>query len=490
MAEIIGSILAADAEDLQQQCRQAAMAGADWLELRLDKIPLELNPADVLPQLRLPVLVACRTPRDGGYFHGTLEERRELLLQWLRAGVQGVDLEDWETWEPPALPSLRLRIRSHHNFKGVSANLPAIRDQLLAGGANLCKIVVTAHDLCDASPVLDLLGATDQEGTPTVAFAMGQQAWPTRVLACALGAPFAYASVSLGQQTAPGQVPVAELAGLYDVRRISASTGVYGVLGNPLGHSLSPLLHNRAFRKLEHDGIYLPFETSRPLDLLHMLSRRRLRGLSITAPHKGALIEACHELDAAAEQAGVINTLSFVAHGRVRGSNSDLVGVRDALLRAGLQPGDRGGGVVLGGGGAARAAALALRQLGLGVCIMPRSLEPVRRFAEAQGMQLARQDARLMDEIRPRVVVHATPVGGADSPGERPLPDWRIPAGTFVLDMNYRPRRTRLLADTEDAGGIPVPGLWMFLSQAREQVHLFTGRQLPVEVLAELCGEL
>jgi 3-dehydroquinate dehydratase/shikimate dehydrogenase len=377
-------------------------------------------------------------------------------------------------------------------------------------GADLAKIAVTAHDLADAAPVLDLLGQTDQDHTPTVAFAMGDDAWPTRVLACVYGAPYVYASVAPGLDTAPGQPTVAQLTGVFDVRRFSRSTAIYGVLGKPVAHSWSPELHNRVFRRLEFDAVYLPFATSHPAATVAMLSRCRLRGLSVTAPHKTVLLPQCQQVDEATAATGALNTLSFMAHGVVRGYNTDVLGVREAFLGAGLPTGPAPA-VVLGGGGAARAAALALSRLGMRVTMMPRSLEPVREFAKAHGFQLARLDAGLLGDLRPRAVVNATPVGGptAAAPGaaglgealdqrdaagggedgQRILPDWEIRPGTYVLDMVYQTRWTPLLRAVAGADGVPVFGVDMFLAQAREQVYHFTGRRLSIDVLAELVGQ-
>ena len=472
MPEVIASILAVSPAELLRRARWAAMAGAGWLEFRLDLLPSGTDPGAILAEVQLPVLVACRTKRDGGKYEGTPSDRHTLLQKWVDAGVQGLDLEEWETWVPENPGTLELMMRSHHNFVGIDDNLPAIRDRLLAMGANIAKIAVTAPDFADAGPVLDLLGSTDQSQTPTIAFAMGESAWPTRVLACVFGAPFVYASCGEGQETAPGQVPVALLTGIYDVRRFTGSTLIYGVLGNPAQHSWGPWLFNRAFRSLDHDGVYLPFTTSHPVATVNILPRRRLRGLSVTAPHKSTLQRLCHEVAPVVEQTGVLNTLTFQAHGSVVGHNTDVAGVREAFNRAGFEVGD-GNAVVLGGGGAARAAAVALSQLGLTTTIMPRTLTGIRDFARAQ----------------PRAVVNATPVGGPTDPDSRLLPDWNIPAGTFVLDMMYQnDGATTLLRDTAAAGGIPVEGLEMFLTQAREQLLLFTGRRLPTRELSAMVG--
>ncbi|MBL8754188.1 MAG: type I 3-dehydroquinate dehydratase [Planctomycetes bacterium] len=493
MARIIASVFAESREQVVQKAAAAAMAGADWLELRLDRWPHGQDLAATIAAVRLPVLVACRTPEDGGQFRGTLGERRELLSAALDGGASGIDLEGTETWNPPVgRTRLKLRIRSFHSFTGVPKELAAIRDRLHQTAGTVAKIVVTAHDLADAAPVLELLQATDQDEQPTVAFAMGRTAWPTRVLAAALDAPFVYGRVDDDTEpTAPGQPPIGLLAGLYRVRELSRQSAVFGLLGNPALHSAGPWLHNRALRRLGVDGVYLPFETSRPDAVLAMLPRRQLRGLSVTAPHKGALVAACARLSDEAESAEAVNTLVADGSGGFVGHLTDVVGVSGALAEAGVARGDGKVGVVFGSGGAARAAALALRQLGFATTVLGRSVEAMRPFAQRLGVTLGSLSERVLGELRPAVVVNATPVGsdGRDGPA-RLVPGWRPAAGTTVLDMVYRPAVTTLLADAAAAGAVVVPGLSMFLHQAAAQVRWFTGKELPVATLRSFLAGL
>jgi 3-dehydroquinate dehydratase / shikimate dehydrogenase len=494
MAKIIASVFARSREQVLRLASRAAMAGADWLELRLDHWPAGHDLAPVIAAVRLPVLVACRTPEDGGHFLGTLGERRELLAHALQAGAEGIDLEQWETWTPPkGLTGLQLSMRSFHSFTGVPKELAAIRDQLTQNPGTVAKIVVTAHDLADAAPVLELLAATNQRRQPVVAFAMGRTAWPTRVLAAAMGAPFVYGTVDEHEATAPGQPPVHLLSQLFRVHELSAATQWFGLLGNPASTSLGPWLHNRAFRRLSHDGVYLPFETSRPEAVFAMLPRPRLRGLSVTAPHKERMLEVCDEVGPAARALAATNTLVLDPAGRCVGHNTDVLGVASALREA-LDGGASAGepAAVLGAGGAARAAAWALRELGFDVTLLARSLEPARAFAREHGFRLGSLATNVLDEIAPKVVVQATPVGSTGHGGEpRLLPDWVPAPGTIVHDLVYRPHRTRLLADAEAAGARAVPGLEMFLHQAAAQLRLFVGRSLETAQLRSfLAGAL
>lgn len=491
MARIVASIFARSRKQVVRLGDVAAMQGADWLELRLDQWPRGEDLGPVLARVRLPVLVACRTPEDGGQFRGSLGERRELLTHALAAGAKGIDLEHWETWSPPAGQTrLSLRVRSFHSFTGVPKELAKRQQELHAQPGWIAKLVVTAHDLADALPVLELLRATDQERQPTVAFAMGRTAWPTRVLAAAMGAPFVYGSVEPDSATVPWQPPVALLQGLYRVQSLGPATRWCGLIGNPALSSLGPWLHNRAFRRLGFDGVYLPFETSRPEALLAALRLGPFGGLSVTAPHKPRLAAVCDRLSEAASAVGVVNTVVVDRDGRLVGHNTDVAGVTGALAAAGVVAGEGRHAAVLGAGGAARAGAFALLQLGFVVTVLGRTLEPVRAFAAAHGVRVGSLSEAVLDELQPAVVVQATPVGGIDRDvDERLVPGWVPAKGTVVLDMVYRPHRTRLLREVAAAGAVAVSGFEMFLCQAAEQVRSFTGKELPAAALrAFLAG--
>jgi 3-dehydroquinate dehydratase/shikimate dehydrogenase len=296
------------------------------------------------------------------------------------------------------------------------------------------------------------------------------------VLACALGSPYVYASVEEGEDTAPGQVPVALLAGIYRVRELGGGSALFGLLGNPALSSLGPWLHNRMFRRLGIDAVYLPFETSRPEAVVAMLPRRQLRGLSVTAPWKRNAVALCHRLTEEAAATGVVNTVVAEAHGLLVGHNTDVIGVRVALERAGVALGGGRPAVVLGTGGAARGGAYALAQMGFRVTMLGRSLEPARDFAKKHGIPLGSLTVRTVADMAPAVLVNATPVGslGCD-PEERLLPGWTPTTSTVVLDMVYQPFLTRLLRDAKEAGAQVVPGVEMFVGQAQAQVKLFTG---------------
>lgn len=481
MAQIVASAFAESQQEALRLAHQAGMEGADWLELRLDRWPLTLDLAPVVASAPLPVLVTCRRPEDGGQFRGTLAERRALLQMALSAGVAGLDLELDEPWAPPlGATKLKLLVRSFHSLTGVPKNLAEVQRRLFKARGTLAKIVVTAHDMADAAPVFELLAATDQATMPTVAFAMGRTCWPSRLLAAMLGAPFVYGCLEGSEPTASGQLSVGQLRGLFRARELSKQTRLFALLGMPALQSLGPWLHNRVFRQVGQDALYLPIETYRPHESLAMLRGFSLGGVSVTAPYKEVLAETCNCLAASAERCGVVNTITFDARGFATGHNTDVVGVVEALRSAGVAPSCGASAVVLGAGGAARAGALALRELGFAVTLLARSLERVRAFAEAASVRLGSLSSQVLTDLAPQVIVHATPVGSVGQEEHRVLPDYAFARGVTVLDMVYQPRWTRLLRDVVAAGGTAVPGAGMFLHQAVAQAKLFTGVDLPV----------
>jgi 3-dehydroquinate dehydratase/shikimate dehydrogenase len=483
VTEVVASIAARDPESSARRSADAAAAGADWIELRLDAWPAGADLGPVLAAAPRPVLVTCRLPRDGGSFPGTAAERLGLLRAALAAGARGIDLEDWEEWVPAPRPP-RV-IRSLHARAGPPADLARSRDALLARGADIAKIAVRVADLADAGPLLRLVADTDQRRAPTVAFALDEIGAPTRVLAACLGAPLVYACVAAGEETAPGQPTAAELIRLYRVAERGARTAFCGVLGAAARRSLGPLVHNGAFARLGVDAVYLAVETARPEEVVAMLPRDPWRGLSVTSPYKERMLAACASLDAAARECRAVNTLCRREDGRLAGHNTDVIGVGFALAKGGVALTGGEAAAVLGGGGAARAAARALERLGAAVTVLARNPGPsLRACAAVRGWTVAPFAAAVLRELRPRVVVHATPVG-ADG-GERVLPEWTPAPGTAVLDMVYRPARTRLLEDARAAGAIALSGVDMFLGQAAAQVELFTGQRLSAADLAEL----
>ncbi|MBN2194509.1 MAG: shikimate dehydrogenase [Polyangiaceae bacterium] len=277
---------------------------------------------------------------------------------------------------------------------------------------------------------------------------------------------------------------------------ITAQTRVCGILGHPVGHSLSPVLHNVAFAARGLPFAYVAHDV-RPEDLPAAIAGARAlgyRGLSVTIPHKVAAMACVDEVDPTARGIGCINTV-VNTKGRLRGHNSDGLGALGALRAAGVDPaGHRV--VVLGSGGAARAIAMTLaleappaKLSVLGV--VPEELAILVSDLTARGRApvegLAFDEATLGAALAgAELLLNCTPVGMHPKTDASPVPARYLRRNLSVLDAVYNPRRTQLLKDAAATGATVVEGLEMFLGQAVVQFELFTGEPAPVEVMRQV----
>jgi shikimate dehydrogenase len=274
-----------------------------------------------------------------------------------------------------------------------------------------------------------------------------------------------------------------------ELHRIGAETTLVGVIGHPVRHSLSPLLHNAAFGALELNWTSMAFDVA-PGQVAAALTGMRalgLAGLSVTMPHKAdaaALVDECSEV---ATTLGAVNCVINRA-GTLRGENTDGAGFLASLARAAEFDAAGKRCLVMGAGGAARAVVLALGAAGAAVVTVvnrtPSRAEPVAALAGSVGRvgevgdDLEAADADL--------VVNATPVGmaGTDAAGQDGLvPSLLLHRGQVVVDLIYAPRPTAWLAAAADAGAVTVDGLGMLVHQAAAQVELWTGLPGPVEIM-------
>jgi 3-dehydroquinate dehydratase/shikimate dehydrogenase len=286
-----------------------------------------------------------------------------------------------------------------------------------------------------------------------------------------MGSALAYAAVE--QATAPGQLSLNTMVDLYRAGSITARTRVYGVIGNPIGHSLSPLLHNTAFRARKFDAVFVPFLVRNLREFLGSLRRLGVTGLSVTIPHKEKIIRFLDGCDPLAARIGAVNTIVVRGGGRLYGYNTDYVGVLRSLVQRMTLAGSRV--LLFGAGGAARAAAFALAKAGSIVCLCARRPERARALAKAVGGHVvAREDLKqeFFDAI-----VNCTPIGMHPN-GGLPLSSAELNC-RIVMDMVYRPRETELLHLARRKGIEVISGLEMFLAQGFAQYEIWTGERAP-----------
>lgn len=462
-------------------------AGADAVEVRLDALrrrapSLWFPGTAVAPR---PVIAACRLRKEGGSFAGSERSRREALLAAARAGVAYVDIEAGSSmvksladFAPAGV------ILSHHDRRRTppAAELVArYRKMAALPGVAVVKIVTTANDPADILEIQRLLARAGGGKIPLIAFAMGAPGTASRILAPSWGSWATYVCLGRGSESAPGQIALDEALHCYRVGEIDEETRLTGITGFPVGHSFSPVMHNAAFQHQKINFRYLPFPARKPDRIPELARKLRLRGLSVTAPHKVALARKVTKLDPVARRIGAINTI--VSDGRrLFGFNTDAEGMLSPL-RERIDPAGKTA-VIVGAGGAARAIAVALRDVEACVIISSRREKPGRDLAREVGGRYTA--LRRLPRETYDILINATPAG-MDG---RSLP---VPAaavkGSLVADLIYRPVRTPLLSAAL-ARGIPtLCGLDVLLAQGIEQYTLFTGRDAPVAAMREALIE-
>jgi shikimate dehydrogenase len=271
-----------------------------------------------------------------------------------------------------------------------------------------------------------------------------------------------------------GQAPMA----------IDQHTLLYGVVGWPIGHSLSPAMHNAAFAATGINAVYLAFAAR---DIGGVIAGARalgIRGLSVTIPHKEAVIPHLDEVDDLAEKIGAVNTV-VNREGRLVGYNTDALGALRALEEKIPLAGKKC--VIVGAGGAARAIGFALRERVAAISVANRSPERGRDLAASLGCAFIPLDE--LDRVAVDLLVQTTPVGMAPHRDACPVPESALRAGMTVMDIIYNPLQTKLLAMAKSRGCVTVNGLSMFVHQGAEQFRLWTNLTPPVEAMTRAVLE-
>lgn len=259
---------------------------------------------------------------------------------------------------------------------------------------------------------------------------------------------------------------------------IDQYTDLYGIVGFPLGHSLSPDMHNTAFRAVGLNAVYLAFETREINDCLRGMRALGIKGLSVTLPHKSAVIPLLDKVEDRAKRIGAVNTI-VNSNGRLKGYNTDAVGALRSLQGVVDLPKRRC--LIVGAGGAARAIAFMLKELDCELIIANRSKERGEELAASLGCPFVPLDE--IKDIKTDLIIQTTSVGMHPDIDQCPVPENLLRKGTTVMDIIYNPLETKLLKLAKKNGCRTISGLGMFIYQGAEQFRLWTGLEAPVEVM-------
>jgi len=462
---------------------------AGVVELRLDYLQTDEERSAFLHwlsrQRRRPTRIAtCRRRAGGGRFSGDVDGELAILGEAARAGCSWCDVEI-ETAERLKLATLRKALApaklliSAHDFRGMPRSLPPLLGKLKRCGADAIKLSAACQTLGDVRQLL----APARTRRDFVAIPMGDTGEGVRVLALREGSALAYASVV--DVVAPGQLSIDAMLRVYRLgRRFGASAGgptrgtrVYAVVGDPIGHSLSPLMHNAAFAARGENAVYLPFRVRQLDDFIEAVRAFGISGFSVTLPHKERVLDYLDGCDPLAAEIGAVNTVAVRGGNRLYGYNTDYAGVLRAIKRH--VPLARSRVLLLGAGGSARAAAFALARSGAAVVIWARREEKARALARASGGEAISRTVLRREKFD--AIVNCTPVGMHPGGGS-PLKSGELNA-RVVMDLIYRPRRTDLLKLAERRGIATISGVEMFLAQGAAQWEIWNKRRAPRDVM-------
>ncbi|WP_234698812.1 shikimate dehydrogenase [Poriferisphaera corsica] len=517
MTKLTVPIMVYSVEQGLADAAKAAEAGADLVEFRIDHFGEWEAGASGVGMLvegsALPCIVTCRPVWEGGEYDGDEMERVSALEHVLESGGAGPAYIDFELlgWEKSA--NIRQKVKlaiehegqvrgvetglvlSSHDFRGRPGDLLRRVEKMVEVDA--CRVIKVAWAAKSLRDNLEAFEIIEKRWKPTIALCMGEYGLASRVLAKKFGALLTFAVLSNQEGTAPGQPTVEDLKGLYRWDRLGKKTKVYGVVGYPVGHSMSPQIHNAGFDAVDYDGVYLPMPVAPEYEAFKAtvgtwLDYQSLdfKGASVTIPHKANLLrfveEEGGEVEELSRTIGAANTLVVREDGSLYACNTDYAAALDcvcekmAIKREGLN-GKRI--AVLGAGGVARAIVAGYTAYGAEVVVFNRTVQKAEALAKEFGCE-----AKGMDEastFKGDLIINCTPMGMHPNEGETPLAGYAFEMGMVVFDTIYNPLETQLLKDAKAAGCVTVSGGEMFVKQAAGQFEAWTGKDAPLDVFAK-----
>jgi 3-dehydroquinate dehydratase/shikimate dehydrogenase len=458
----------------------------------------------------LPVIVTCRDKQQGGAIGYPDQLRVDVLTTALKAGAEFIDFEyenffsteNQERIKVALSESLKARlILSAHNFETKFDDIVKLHRHIgTLYPAAIPKLVYTANHINDCFEAFDLLHRT---GGERIVFCMGAAGLISRIIAKKLNSFVTFAAIDDKTVTAPGQLTIEQFKKLYRYDCIDSATGLFGVIGSPVAHSLSPAVHNACFGETSANKLYLPLfikggqeEFDVFMDSILARGWLNFRGFSVTIPHKANAMEYTKAkfgfIEPLAEKIGAVNTLLISADGKLKAYNTDYAGALDAITStSGITKTDLNNldVAVIGAGGVARAIVAGLSNAGAKIKIYNRTVKKAEKLATEFGCEF--RPLGDLPNLQADLVINATSIGMHPDTDAAPLPKECIKKDMVVFDTVYNPAETLLLKQAKQAGTKTIDGLSMFVSQACAQFKLFTGKNANAKLMRKtVCNEL
>ena len=454
-----------------------------FIEFRLDYLS---KPLLALPKLKsfveyhpeALIVITCRRAVNGGRFRGSVASQVEILAKASNVGAHLIDLEleSAAHLKPADFNKLRRSanlILSFHDFRGTK-KLEDTFAKMQQYPADFFKVVSTANSLYDNVVMMKFLEAHSHQHS-LVGNCMGEQGVISRVLGVRAGSQFTFAAASEGEETAPGQIAARTLRETYRIDQVDAATRVYGVAGDPIVHSLSPVMLNAAFRRESVNAVYLALHAKALDDLMACVKDIPINGLSITMPYKEQILKYLDKTDPLTTKIGACNTVVRAQDGKLYGFNTDVAGAVRPLETRMRLPGLRV--LVLGAGGSARAAVFGLKEKGADVSILNRTAGPAKKLAKQARAKVINHT--MLKKLEFDVIINATPVGMEGNRDPLPISEAEMKARYF-FDMVYSPAETRMIKMARAKGMHVILGSEMFVQQGARQFEIWSGKPAPL----------
>ncbi|MEE8349071.1 MAG: type I 3-dehydroquinate dehydratase [Acidobacteriota bacterium] len=471
----------ADSSEAVLGQKVARFAGqVPYIEIRLDYLSEVVVPT-VPTDLGTEFIATCRPLREGGFYRGEERDRLSILQRAAHSGFAWVDLE-YDVQEVPPFPASTRIVRSYHCFDRFPEDLTLRFNSLKKTGGDVIKMALSIKETRQMTSLLQWMESLAPE-VPFVVSGMETLGQPSRILGAFLGNFWTYVAEDENSKVAPGQLTLEEAIQCYQLPRWNHCPDIYGVLGNPVAHSLSPLIHNHLFQGHQLDKVYLPFLLDDVQVWLDYVEQSSLpfSGFSVTLPFKSAVTSFVDDKETPVDS---LNTL--VKTGSVwKGLNTDYPGFLQALQSRLTLKGKTA--LVLGNGGVAHTVVKALVDQGVKVTVVGRNPDKVSDFAHLYGCgSILFSDLPMSAHI----CVNTTPVGQFPDIEDSPVPENQMDF-EVVYDLVYSPENTRLLELARSQGIEVISGMEMFVEQAALQSELWTGRSPDRDTMMELIrGQL
>lgn len=459
----------------------------EWLEVRSDLVG-DLDPEWLRRRFGGRLLYALRSRAEGGDFDGSLDQRHDRLRRAARS-FDLIELEGERDFSSQLLAEIPIekRLVSWHGAASDLSDLKTRFTRLSAVPARLYKLVTQASKCSDELAPLSLLNSLGR--SDTIAYSTGSLGFWSRLIAPRLGAPIIFGLVPNGR-VVPAEPTINKLIEDYGLPQLPPLEGIYGIVGSPVFHSLSPCLHNAAYRAMNYPALFVPFHVESFSEFWHEVVEggvleslnMPIKGLTVSSPHKEAALLTTRRVSPMSQRAESANIL-VRDNGSWRADTTDPEVVFMAHRKRGVQMKQKRAAVI-GCGGAGRAIATALDQSGAGVTLVNRGAERGNYAAQLLGLPyipLPGFSAEGYD-----IVVNATPVGRDD--GEVPFRVETLSEDAAIIDLVYGALPTPLVASAVALERLAIDGREVLLTQVLRQFQMMTGTEMPPALVREKLG--